>query len=407
MTRKTPVGFTLIELLVVIAIIAILAAILFPVFGKAREKARQTKCTSNQKQIALAVTMYIQENEEKLPVGYTDANRDGSWDTTETATWTDSLQIADKVYDCPTAETRGNASKPDYGYGWWLCGKALSDVTNPEGTVMFGDIAAASNGRLAGTFSANRRHDKKAIYAFVDGHVAASAPEQLRFYADDFSVPSAVPVAGAHVNGYSGRVVTNPKPLTWMWSQTGADDVDCSTAGIKIANNTMTVTPQAAPGCLTWWFKNDALTSTGNARENTISTSAFDMALTMVEPNPASATVQFELLAADTPYLSQGVIQQIATDGGWWWYLSNHTFEQSTWPSNGLVIAGGGTYRLQMHMDANNVTTSVTDVVSGAHGASLVWPVAAADSGKICSLRLDTTWASPQPLVLKSIVMSW
>jgi len=51
-------GFTLIELLVVIAIIAILAAILFPVFSKAREKARQTQCINNQKQIATAVLMY-------------------------------------------------------------------------------------------------------------------------------------------------------------------------------------------------------------------------------------------------------------------------------------------------------------------------------------------------------------
>ena len=51
-------GFTLIELLVVIAIIAILAAILFPVFARAREKARQTTCTSNQKQIAALVQMY-------------------------------------------------------------------------------------------------------------------------------------------------------------------------------------------------------------------------------------------------------------------------------------------------------------------------------------------------------------
>ena len=60
-------GFTLIELLVVIAIIAILAAILFPVFSKAREKARQAACTSNQKQIALAFQIWTQENDEKLP----------------------------------------------------------------------------------------------------------------------------------------------------------------------------------------------------------------------------------------------------------------------------------------------------------------------------------------------------
>jgi prepilin-type N-terminal cleavage/methylation domain-containing protein/prepilin-type processing-associated H-X9-DG protein len=62
-------GFTLIELLVVIAIIAILAAILFPVFAKVREKARQTSCLSNEKQLGLAFTQYVQDYDEKWPVG--------------------------------------------------------------------------------------------------------------------------------------------------------------------------------------------------------------------------------------------------------------------------------------------------------------------------------------------------
>jgi prepilin-type N-terminal cleavage/methylation domain-containing protein len=60
-------GFTLIELLVVIAIIAILAAILFPVFAKAREKARQSSCLNNQRQIAVAILMYAQDHDEVLP----------------------------------------------------------------------------------------------------------------------------------------------------------------------------------------------------------------------------------------------------------------------------------------------------------------------------------------------------
>jgi prepilin-type N-terminal cleavage/methylation domain-containing protein/prepilin-type processing-associated H-X9-DG protein len=64
--RRT--GFTLIELLVVIAIIAILAAILFPVFARAREKARQTSCLSNLKQIGLATLMYAQDYDECTPM---------------------------------------------------------------------------------------------------------------------------------------------------------------------------------------------------------------------------------------------------------------------------------------------------------------------------------------------------
>jgi len=63
-------GFTLIELLVVIAIIAILAAILFPVFAKAREKARQASCLSNAKQLALAIMQYAQDFDEVYPPAY-------------------------------------------------------------------------------------------------------------------------------------------------------------------------------------------------------------------------------------------------------------------------------------------------------------------------------------------------
>jgi len=66
--KNTPHAFTLIELLVVIAIIAILAAILFPVFAKVREKARQTTCASNEKQLGFAVLAYVEDYDERLPL---------------------------------------------------------------------------------------------------------------------------------------------------------------------------------------------------------------------------------------------------------------------------------------------------------------------------------------------------
>ncbi|MDH7569634.1 MAG: prepilin-type N-terminal cleavage/methylation domain-containing protein, partial [Armatimonadota bacterium] len=69
MIRRRERGFTLIELLVVIAIIAILAAILFPVFARARENARRSNCASNLKQIGMGIRQYSQDYDERLPRG--------------------------------------------------------------------------------------------------------------------------------------------------------------------------------------------------------------------------------------------------------------------------------------------------------------------------------------------------
>jgi prepilin-type N-terminal cleavage/methylation domain-containing protein/prepilin-type processing-associated H-X9-DG protein len=72
-------GFTLIELLVVIAIIAILAAILFPVFARARENARRSSCQSNQKQIGLGFAQYTQDNDERFPGGIEGTGQGAGW----------------------------------------------------------------------------------------------------------------------------------------------------------------------------------------------------------------------------------------------------------------------------------------------------------------------------------------
>ena len=95
-------GFTLIELLVVIAIIAILAAILFPVFAQAREKARQTACLSNQKQMGLAFLLYIQDYDDTYPVN----NRSyGTQQSVLQASWMRHIQTYAKnldIYKCPS-----------------------------------------------------------------------------------------------------------------------------------------------------------------------------------------------------------------------------------------------------------------------------------------------------------------
>src|SRR5258707_4566767 len=86
--RRVNSAFTLIDLLVVIAIIAILAAILFPVFGRARENARRSSCQSNEKQLGVAFAQYTQDYDEKFPMSCYSSSNAGNPDD-PFGTWTD------------------------------------------------------------------------------------------------------------------------------------------------------------------------------------------------------------------------------------------------------------------------------------------------------------------------------
>jgi prepilin-type N-terminal cleavage/methylation domain-containing protein/prepilin-type processing-associated H-X9-DG protein len=101
-------GFTLIELLVVIAIISILAAILFPVFARAREKARQITCASNEKQLALAILQYNQDYDENFPAGVSNPNNPGVSSPGEGLGWAGEIYSYVKstgTFKCPDDST--------------------------------------------------------------------------------------------------------------------------------------------------------------------------------------------------------------------------------------------------------------------------------------------------------------
>ncbi len=151
-------GFTLIELLVVIAIIAILAAILFPVFGRARENARRSSCQSNLKQIALAARQYVQDYDERMPkaVSGTTANlgANSAAGIRVAIGWADSVQpyIANwsQVFQCPSEPVSPggavNSVNPNVGGGisdyWYNAALSWnSSLTAPDYRVGIGEAA--------------------------------------------------------------------------------------------------------------------------------------------------------------------------------------------------------------------------------------------------------------------------
>jgi prepilin-type N-terminal cleavage/methylation domain-containing protein/prepilin-type processing-associated H-X9-DG protein len=154
-------GFTLIELLVVIAIIAILAAILFPVFARAREKARQTTCTSNQRQVAASMQMFAQDHEETLP---------------GTATVWGDIKVDPGVLVCPT---KGKSSPNGYSYNSNLDAASIGSMSDPTAIILTADSSTATNLMMISSEIDTARHSGMAICSYADGHVSPSATPVL------------------------------------------------------------------------------------------------------------------------------------------------------------------------------------------------------------------------------------
>ncbi len=211
--RPRSAAFTLIELLVVIAIIAILAAILFPVFAQAREKARQAACLSNSKQIGLALLMYLQDYDEALPApdwgavpaGYTGPFTAFAWKSKETIAsgpnmpaWCDVFQPYIKnteVFRCPddssgapkdTAGMIYQAKPISYALNTFFYntpegkffgtnykgGAVYARMPNPASKIYIAEVQSDQGTELVNPSRplALKRHSLGGIYLYADGH---------------------------------------------------------------------------------------------------------------------------------------------------------------------------------------------------------------------------------------------
>jgi prepilin-type N-terminal cleavage/methylation domain-containing protein/prepilin-type processing-associated H-X9-DG protein len=198
--QKKREGFTLIELLVVIAIIAILAAILFPVFARAREKARTSSCQSNLKQLALGLVMYIQDYDEKFPTYYWG---EGNAGVPNSCTWWGGIYPYVKnvqIYTCPSSNLGGHKTwqvwinnnpafnipniQINYGYNELIGnvsgGLKVANLSYPAETLVLADCTSTW---LGGYWQSTDRPHLRRV-AFARGNAPCGCPPDLTMNPD-------------------------------------------------------------------------------------------------------------------------------------------------------------------------------------------------------------------------------
>lgn len=234
-------GFTLIELLVVIAIIIILAAILFPVFARARENARRTSCMSNMKQIGLGMMQYTQDYDERYPLSkideqQTNPSMPGSKFVVSSGTectdghcvtWMNLLQPYTKsvqLFVCPSTRNNENANFPSYGYSNGLgSGRGQASYDSTLAYAIYPPVSLAQIQRPSG------------IYAIMENNyssaTAVSPKTQRNFATGNRSERLRVT---PHMDG--GNVAYADGHVKWVnaevFKSIGTDDSDCDLAHI-------------------------------------------------------------------------------------------------------------------------------------------------------------------------------
>ncbi|MBV9849538.1 MAG: prepilin-type N-terminal cleavage/methylation domain-containing protein [Armatimonadetes bacterium] len=220
--RGTTGAFTLVELLVVIAIISVLAAILLPVFAQARQKAYGAQCVSNLRQIGLAITMYAQDNDDRLMPGHYRATPLPD-NNSHYAGWAGPVNVyakSPRLFRCPTDATPDGTldGEPAYALTYFfnieLCaehapdGLPLAAINSPDRTVTVAENTALagvssdlvrlqdpdeSDSRLANKFTAtgegHDRHQGGRNFLLADGHVRRIRPEAVSTVTGDEANP--------------------------------------------------------------------------------------------------------------------------------------------------------------------------------------------------------------------------
>lgn len=257
--RTNRKGFTLIELLVVIAIIAILAAILFPVFAKAREKARQASCLSNVKQLGLACLMYMGDYDQTYPCV------DAPYDTSKTYTkgksgWANNLNGYVKsaaMFKCPSS---ANGSKvgvaEDYTYNYFLGADAStpSIAGNAGAQSYYYALGCAGQYWSQTPMTETAVDDPTVVALFWESYTSDMPGSTQDFaactmdngYSNIFFAPSIRHITGCNVAAADGHA----KYAMWTAKETSTDTLDPHTyAWFKMGN--FWTLPSHAARC---WF---------------------------------------------------------------------------------------------------------------------------------------------------------
>lgn len=261
-------GFTLIELLVVIAIIAILAAILFPVFAQAREKARQTSCLSNLKQISLSSLQYVQDFDETWPLTFVESYGAASvWtvplksDTPddiarEKTIYAEALMPYIKTYAvwaCPSAKDLNPSN-----YGWASEEAALNDANGFKITYLMNGYLHgwpdAETRSPASVVSFSESAGKQAIIGAVPSFPIAydrAATSMTKFRKGTVTDPNASPnTTGncASPDAAAAYAFTEFSRAPTWWNHTGGSNYAYMDGHVKFVKNPSTASPWAVLG---------------------------------------------------------------------------------------------------------------------------------------------------------------